>query len=62
MFTAISRKVVGKSVHATIPKGIEGGFEFTVFQRNFREWQGRQWVLKEATKVGSTATVVGTVY
>ena len=50
MFTAISRKVVGKNVHATIPKGIEGGFEFTVFQRNFKEWQGRQWVLKESNK------------
>ena len=33
MYTAISRKVVGK-VHATIPKGIVGGFEFTVVQRN----------------------------
>ena len=29
--TAISRKIV---VHATIPKGIAGGFELTVFQRN----------------------------
>ena len=28
LYTAISRKVVGK-VHATIPKGIMGGFEFT---------------------------------
>ena len=31
--TAISRKIVEK-VHATIPKGIAGGFELTVFQRN----------------------------
>ena len=27
LFTAISRNVVGKNVHATIPKGIVGGFE-----------------------------------
>ena len=35
-YTAISRKVVGK-VHATIPKGIVGSFEFSVFQRNLKE-------------------------
>ena len=35
-FTAISRKVAEK-VHATIPKGIMGGFEFTVFQRSLKE-------------------------
>ena len=35
-FTAISRKVVGKML-ATIPKGIVGGFEFTVLQRNLKE-------------------------
>ena len=29
-------KVVGK-VHATIPKGIMGGFEFTVHQRSLKE-------------------------
>ena len=29
-------KVVGK-VHATIPKGIVGGFEFTVLQINLKE-------------------------
>ena len=36
--TAISRKVLmfGK-VRATIPKGIMGGFEFTVLQRNLKE-------------------------
>ena len=38
--TAISREVVGK-VHATIPKGIVGGFEFTVLQRNLKEWHWR---------------------
>ena len=30
-------------VHATTPKGIVGGFEFTVFQRNLKEWQERPW-------------------
>ena len=29
LYTAILRKVVGKS-HTTIPKGIVGGFKFTV--------------------------------
>ena len=51
MYIAISRKV-----HATTPKGIVGGFEFTVFQRNLKEWQERPWtyvcqrVLKESNK------------
>ena len=30
-------KCCRKNVHATIPKGIVGGFEFTVFQRNLKE-------------------------
>ena len=41
-YTAILRKVVRK-VHATIPKGIVGGFEFTVVQRNLKEWHERPW-------------------
>ena len=40
--TAISRKVSDK-VHPTTSKGIVGGFKFTVFQRNLKEWQERQW-------------------
>ena len=28
---------LSKKVHATIPKGIVGGFEFTVLQRNLKE-------------------------
>ena len=35
-------KLAGK-VHATIPKGIVGGFEFTVVQRNLKEWHERPW-------------------
>ena len=42
LYTAVSRKVVEK-VHATIPKGIMGGFEFTVLQRNLKEWHERPW-------------------
>ena len=28
-------------MHATNPKGIVGGFELTLFQRNLKEWQER---------------------
>ena len=31
------RKRLSEKVHATIPKGIVGGFEFTVLQRNLKE-------------------------
>ena len=30
-----------EKVHATIPRGIVGGFEFTVLQRNLKEWHRR---------------------
>ena len=54
-------------MHATIPKGVVGGFEFTVLQINLKEWHERPWTYvceysRKATKVGSTATVSGTVY
>ena len=32
------RERLWEKVHATIPKGIVGGFEFPVFQRNLKEW------------------------
>ena len=32
-----------EKVHATIPKGIVGGFEFTVLRRNVQEWHERPW-------------------
>ena len=32
-----------EKVHATIPKGIVGDLEFTVFQRNFKEWHEKPW-------------------
>ena len=30
-------------MHATIPKGIVGGFEFTVHQRNLKTWHETPW-------------------
>ena len=37
------RKRLSKKVHATIPKGIVGGFESTVLRRSLKEWYERQW-------------------
>ena len=32
-----------EKVNGTILKGIVGGFELTVFQRNLKEWLERPW-------------------
>ena len=61
------RERLSEKVHATIPKGIVGGFEFAVLQRNLKEWQERPWTYvcacqRKATKEVFTATVSGTVY
>ena len=50
-----------------MPKGIVGGFEFTVLQRNLQEWHERPWTyvyncLRKETIEGSAATVAGTGY
>ena len=37
------REPLSEKVHATIPKGIVGGFEFNVLQRNLKEWHKRPW-------------------
>ena len=37
------RERSSEKVHATIPKGIVGGFEFNVLQRNLKEWHERPW-------------------
>ena len=37
------RERLSEKVHATIPKGVVGGFQYTVFQRNFKEWQETPW-------------------
>ena len=55
-----------EKVYATILKGIVDGFEFSVLQRNLKEWHERPWTYvweceRKATKVGSTAIVSGTV-
>ena len=34
---------LSENVHSTILKGIVGGFEFTVLQRNLNEWHKRPW-------------------
>ena len=57
------REGLSEKVHATNPKGIVGGFEFTVLQRNLKELARKAMkmclrVLTERNKVGSTATVV----
>ena len=35
------RERLSEKGHVTIPKGIVGGFEFTVLQRNLKEWHER---------------------
>ena len=57
------RERLSEKGHATIPKGIVGGFVCPVLQRNLKEWheRPRTYVRKckwKATRVGSTATVV----
>ena len=59
--TQLFQERLSEKVHETIPKGIVVGFEFTVLQRNLKEWQEkpRTYVCeceRKATKVGSTAT------
>ena len=40
-YIQLFRERLSEKVHATIPKGIVGGFEFTVVQRNLKEGQER---------------------
>ena len=37
------RERLSEKVHATIPKGIMGGFEFTALRRNLKELHERPW-------------------
>ena len=37
------RERLSEKVHATTPKGIVGGLEFTILQRNFKELHERPW-------------------
>ena len=65
--TAISRKVVGRSAHDN-PERYCGWFWVHCSSRNLKEWHERPWTYvraakgKQQLKVGSTATVSGTVY
>ena len=45
LHTAISRKVVGKNVHATIPKGSVGGFEMIISHITF--WNCRMLIFSD---------------
>ena len=37
MYIQLFREKLSEKVHATIPKGIAGGFKFTVLERNLKE-------------------------
>ena len=55
MYIQLFRERLSEKVHATIPKGIVGGFEFSVFQRNLKELARKAMemclrVLKESNK------------
>ena len=61
------RERLSEKVHVTIPKGVVGGFEFTVLRKNLKEWQERPCrmfanAIGKAAKVVLTATVSETVY
>ena len=61
MCIQLLRERLSEKVHVTISKGIVGGFEFTVLQRNLKEWTCVCDCQKKAIKVGSKATMSGTV-
>ena len=42
-YIQLFRERLSDKVHATSPKGIVGGFEFIVFQRNLKERQEGPW-------------------
>ena len=37
------RKRLSEKVHSSISKVVVGGFEFTVLQRNLKDWHERPW-------------------
>ena len=54
-YIQLFREMLSEKVHATISKGIGGGFEFSVFQRNLKELERQAMemclrVLKESNK------------
>ena len=43
-YIQLFRERLSEKMHATIPKSIVGSFEFTVLQRNLKEWHERPWL------------------
>ena len=43
MYIQLFQERLLQKVHATIPKGIVDGFEFTVLRRKVKEWHERSW-------------------
>ena len=43
LYRQLFRERLSEKVHATSLKSIVGGFGFTVFQRNLKEWHERPW-------------------
>ena len=42
-YIQLFRERLSEKVHATIPKGIVGGFEYTILQRNLKESYEKPW-------------------
>ena len=67
LYIQLFRERLSEKVHATISKGLVGGFEFTVLLRNFERMAREAMDIsvcksnRKVTKVGSKATVSGTV-
>ena len=54
---------MSEKVLSTVPKGIVGGFEFTVLQRNFeKKWHGHGRMFATAKGKGKNVGSTGTVY
>ena len=50
-YIQLFRERLSEKVHVTMPKGIVGSSEFTVLQRNLKEWHVRMFgVLEESNK------------
>ena len=43
LYIQLFRERLSEKVHTTIPKGIVGGFEYTILQRNLKEWHEKPW-------------------
>ena len=43
LYIQLFRERLSEKVHATIPKGIVGGFEYTIRRRNLKEWHEKPW-------------------